>query len=155
MEGIDFENKRVTISKSYCSKSKIIKCPKNERVRSIALNDSLILYLKELYLERKEQDHVLPQINKWRRGEAASVLNAVQDELGIKRSNFHSLRASFITHLLSNGVPIIKVQAMVGHRELETTQRYVRLSGSDLDNVTETLSIDLKEAKVIELKKKG
>ena len=70
------------------------------------------------------------------------MLQAVQKALDIKLTNYHSLRASFITHLLRSGVNVVSVQAMVGHQELSTTQRYIRLDGSDLTGLTKTLEVD-------------
>ena len=63
--------------------------------------------------------------------------------MGIRETNFHSLRASFITHLLLKRTPVHVVQAMVGHSDLKTTQRYVRFVGSDLDGATDVLAVDL------------
>lgn len=152
-DDIDFENNRVVISRAYCAKSKAYGLPKNGEARTIAINQGLAAFLKTLKLATSEE-FVLPQINKWKRGEAAEILGAIQNELGIRRTNFHSIRASFITHLLLAGVPLTKVQHMVGHKELSTTEDYIRLVGSDLDGSTDSLALDLDvEEKVLEFKK--
>lgn len=54
--------------------------------------------------------------------------------MGIKRSNLstYSLRHSFITRLLSEDVNIFKVQRIVGHKNLETTNHYTHLVTKDL-----------------------
>lgn len=140
---IEFTNNRVSINKSYCSKSKCIGPTKNRKVRIIPLNPSLGTFLKELKLTSNGTEFVLPQFSEWKRGEAADVLRMFQRTLGIRETNFHSLRASFITHLLLKGLPVTKVQQMVGHLELKTTQRYVRLVASDLDGATDGLAFDL------------
>ena len=72
---------------------------------------------------------------------AIKGLQKIQTELGIKHTNYHSLRASCITYLLLDGMSVVKVQVLVGHAELSTIQRYIRLSGSDLSGVTDNLSI--------------
>ena len=78
-------------------------------------------------------------------GGATKVLQAVQKELSIKLTNYHSMRATFITHLPRSGMDIISVQAMVGHRELSTTQRYIRLDATDLQGATGALEIDFED----------
>jgi len=56
--------------------------------------------------------------------------------LGIKRTNLtvYSLRHSFITRQADEDVSIFKIQQLVGHRQLETTARYVHLSIKALQN---------------------
>ncbi len=64
---------------------------------------------------------------------------------------FHDLRATFITQMLNNGAPLSKVMAIVGHSSLKTTQGYLRLSGKDVEGVTEELGIKVpKEESVYE-----
>ena len=89
-------------------------------------------------------------------GGATKVLQGIQKELEIKLTNYHSLRSSFITHLLRNGMDVIRVQAMVGHRELSTTQRYIRLDATDLEGATETIEVNMEEkGKVLEFCEKS
>ena len=142
---VDFNSSRVSINKSYCSKSKEIGPTKNRKTRTLVMNQSLAIFLKELKLIANGNEFVLPQLTDWKRGEAAEILRAFQRDLGIRETNFHSLRASFITHLLLNGVAVTKVQVMVGHSDLKTTQRYIRLIASDLDGATDSIALELSD----------
>jgi site-specific recombinase XerD len=49
-----------------------------------------------------------------------------------KSVSFHSLRHTFATHLLESGVNVRTIQALLGHRSLGSTQRYVHVAGDYL-----------------------
>jgi site-specific recombinase XerD len=141
---IKFEKNHVVISKSWCKKKRGFVPPKNGTSRIVPMNKQLSEFLSDIKLKVNSEDgFVLPRNKTWMNGGATKVLNKIQNYLGIKNTNYHSLRASFITHLLRDGLDITRVQAMVGHRELKTTQRYIRLDGTDLEGVTESLSVNI------------
>lgn len=68
-------------------------------------------------------------------------LQAAVQRAGIRRSNisYHSLRHAFATHLLDDGVSVRAIQALLGHRRLETTARYLHLSRRHLDALRPSL----------------
>jgi integrase len=117
-------------------------------------------YLEELKLEfARDSEFVLPRLWEWDQGDQAKVLKSFCEEIGITQVRFHDLRATFITQMLNNGVPLSKVMAIVGHSSLKTTQGYLRLSGKDIEGATEDLNIEVprieeKVGNVFQLKKK-
>lgn len=141
----NLETNRVTIIESYCWKSKADKVPKNREYRLIPLTEGLCELLKPILDSIGDDDHVLPRIPSWRHGEAAKVLRSFQRQFGIKETNFHSIRASFITHLINASLPIPQIQMMVGHNDLKTTERYIRIDQKDLDGATDSLDSSKKK----------
>ena len=61
------------------------------------------------------------------------VKKAIQKSGIPKQASVHTLRHSFATHLLMNGVNIREVQEFLGHKNVETTMIYTHVLG-DMTN---------------------
>lgn len=57
----------------------------------------------------------------------------------LKDATFHSLRHSFATHLLENGVDVRYVQELLGHQNIRTTQLYTQVTNPTLRNIRSPL----------------
>ena len=120
---IDFENKTITISKSYqrINGRDVItppKTPKSNRTISIPtfLAKDIADYEKAVY-GAKKSDRVFKRTKYYfehelKRGTEAS---------GMKRIRIHDLRHSHCSLLFEMGIPVLEVSERLGHERVETT----------------------------------
>ncbi|MDP2656290.1 MAG: tyrosine-type recombinase/integrase [bacterium] len=71
---------------------------------------------------------------------AQKIFDNALKKSGIKKNaTFHSLRHSFATHLLENGVDVRYVQELLGHANIRTTQMYTKVTNPMLKNIRSPL----------------
>lgn len=68
------------------------------------------------------------------------VFGNALNKAGLQTSaTFHSLRHSFATHLIENGVNLRFVQELLGHKNIMTTQRYTQVAYTSLRKIKSPL----------------
>jgi site-specific recombinase XerD len=99
------------------------------RRRTVPLSPDLLKTLSKLKEERKpkQDDHVFMYDGQpwkaWRRS-----FNTAKKKAGIKDFRWHDLRHCFGSWLAANGVPDKARMELMGHKTLEMTAKYTRLS---------------------------
>ncbi len=159
---IDLQTGLISINKQWTNKDGLAP-PKNREIRVIPINRDLRTFLNELKAKKESHcqefwdsrsktrvtfnDLVLPRLKEWENGEQAQVLREFCKAIGITVIRFHDLRATFITNMLSQGVPLVQVMSIVGHRKMSTTDEYLRLAGVSINGATEKIGYRLPERK--------
>lgn len=111
----------------------VLEDTKNGERRSLPL----CTFSKETLLEWKDRDmhkekvfHVLDCQNSWR-----SAIKRAQ----IKDFRFHDLRHSCASYLAMQGVPLLAIADILGHKSLEMVKRYAHLSNDYKSKIIEEL----------------
>lgn len=138
---IDFENRILTVSKSFNPRRKEIKSTKSGCWRDVPLSDELLGLLNELKATAANRPHVLPRFWEWTKGQQARVLRTFCRGIGLPSIKFHTLRACFATQLIRQAVAPAVVMKICGWKDLETMQRYIRLAGIETQGATNALKV--------------
>ena len=116
---------------------------KGRKDRYVTLSPQLLTWLRAWWRAARPQAWLFPgqnPVNPMTARQLARAVCAAARAAGIaKRVTPHTLRHSFATHLLEQGVDIRVIQVLLGHAKLETTALYTRVAVSTIRDVTSPL----------------
>jgi len=114
-----------------------IKNAKGKKDRITVFPEKLKVDIQNLMAGKNKND-LLFESNRFGKLSTRSVQKIFEDafkKTGIKKdATFHSLRHSFATHLLENGVDIRYIQEFLGHNNIRTTQIYTKVTNYSIKN---------------------
>lgn len=116
---------------------------KGGKDRMSILSKSLSIELENYCQYKNKDDFVFTNKNGDPIGERIIqyAMQKAKDKSKIQKDvHIHSLRHSFATHLLESGVDIRKIQELLGHSDLSTTQIYTTISNAELKKVKSPLN---------------
>lgn len=119
-----------------------VRSGKGFKDRVTLLPDSLISLLQELTRGKDGKDYIFESSRggKLNPRTPQVVFAMALKKTGIKKlATFHSLRHSFATHLLENGIDIRYIQKLLGHSSISTTQIYTKVTNLALQNIRSPL----------------
>jgi site-specific recombinase XerD len=126
-EDIDWQGRRV-----------YIRCAKGDRPRWVEMNEIASMALKELTRHNLPSDYGLVGFHpQW----FTMIVQRAAADAGLpkNRRRAHMLRASFVTGLLDQGVPVSVASRLVGHANLATTHRYASVRMEDRRRAVDVL----------------
>ncbi|MEM0465113.1 MAG: tyrosine-type recombinase/integrase [Candidatus Pacearchaeota archaeon] len=117
-----------------------VRCGKGKKDRIFFISKKLSNQLKK-YLKKRESWKYLFSKNKpLTTRNVQKIVSKLAKRSGInKKVTPHTLRHSFATHLLDSGVDIRKIQTLLGHSSISTTQIYTHISSEQLKSIKNPL----------------
>ena len=120
-DDVDFGKRLLCVT----AKPEVHFTPKTWEERGIEMNARLVSSLKAL--PRKAR-WVFPTTRGKRHAHIYKIVLRVAESAKVQNAHPHKFRATFLTRLLQSGCDIANVQALAGHRNIKTTQRYLGVS---------------------------
>jgi len=119
-----------------------IRGAKGKKDRYTILSKQALIILRSYYLQFKPADYLFEgqKGGKYSSESAAKVFKRALEKAKIgKNATLHTLRHSFATHLLENGVGVSHIQKLLGHNSIKTTLIYTHIAQDSLYSIKSPL----------------
>ena len=122
-DDIDYANLEVTV------------LGKGNKERTVYLSNVAVMNLRRYLAARKDTCKALfigKRGNRLTPHGARAMLKVIEKKSGVENVHPHRFRRTLTTNLISRGMPIQDVAAILGHDKLDTTMRYVYIDRQSL-----------------------
>lgn len=112
---------------------------KGNKDRLTTLAPITLQVLERYYRIHKPKEYLFEGVGEmpYSKSSIKNVLKQSMRKAGVYKigATVHSLRHSFATHLIEQGVPTRTIQALMGHKSIRTTEIYTHVTNGYLNNV--------------------
>lgn len=116
---------------------------KGAKDRYTLLSETALTVLREYFRMFKPKGWLFPgeeRDDHLSERSAQEIFKDAKKKAGIiKPATFHTLRHSFATHLLDDGVDMRYIQELLGHGSIETTERYTHVTQRGMERIKSPL----------------
>lgn len=121
---VDLDHKKLRIRKSLCRTSGQLKAPKNGKQRDVFLNDAALKCLDSVAAPSERVGMVF----NVKYSAAHDAIVRIGKKAGLEAIGWHTLRHTFASLLVLEGVPLFTVSRLLGHSSIRITERYAHLN---------------------------
>jgi len=132
----DIDSKRMVIQ---------VRQGKGRKDRYVMLSEQLLAILRDYWRRRRPSECLFPGPDPARAITTRSLQRACREAANAagldKAATVHTLRHSFATHLLEQGVDIRVIQDLLDHRQITSTTRYTRVAINTIRQIQSPLEL--------------
>lgn len=121
----------LTAEQTKGSKGRRVFVNKKARQALIRYRDSVLKRIQHGYLFETQKS------TKFNTNALTQLLKRLYERVGIVGASSHSMRRTFITKLATSGVSVRVIAELVGHKSIQTTQRYIDINDELMSNAVE------------------
>jgi integrase/recombinase XerD len=117
---------------------------KGNNPRTVIISTKLQRKLNEFIFDGQKRNLSSPLIKSQKGGHFSPttmvmLFRKLYDAAGLSTARSHSGRRTFITNLANNGINVRLIQALAGHKNLQTTQVYIEINDDLLAKAIEAI----------------